>query len=108
MEPIKDCQSECCGNINQIGNDQEWEEIDVTVDSGAYNNVCGKELLPRLGIRETEALKNRQFFHTASKEKLHSLGEKVIRRCNEEGASAGIVFQVVEGVKDNLASVRKI
>ena len=50
----------------------------------------------------------REYFYTASKEKLHNLGEKVIKGYNDEGLAAGIVFQVVEGVKDNLASIRKI
>ena len=34
--------------------------------------------------------------------------QKVIRGFNEDGVAAGIVFQVVEKVQDNLASVRKI
>ena len=87
---------------------QEWEEVEITVDSGAYTNVCGEGLLPEVGKKETEASRKGEYFFTASKEKVHNLGEKTIKGYNSEGVPAGIVFQVVEKVKDNLASVRKI
>ena len=64
--------------------------------------------LLEIGKRETEASRNREYFYTASKEKVYNLGEKVVRGFNNDGVAAGIVFQVVEKVKDNLASVRKI
>ena len=34
--------------------------------------------------------------------------EKIVKGCTHDGIAAGIVFQVVEKVQDNLASVRKI
>ena len=103
-------KSECDykGNINTIGNQGQWKELEITVDSGAYNNVCGKELMPEIGMKETKASRRGEYFFTASKEKVHNLGEKTIKGYNDEGVPAGIVFQVVEKVKDNLASVRKI
>ena len=63
---------------------------------------------PELGKRETQSSRNGEYFSTASKEKVHNLGEKTIKGYNEQGVPAGIVFQVAEKVKDNLASVRKI
>ena len=61
--------------------------------------MCGEGLLPEIEKRETLASKNRELFYTASKEKAHNLGEKVVKGCNDDGVLAGIVFQVVENFK---------
>ena len=39
---------------------------------------------------------------------MYNVGENVIKGYSDEGVPAGIVFQVVEKVRDNLASVRMI
>ena len=39
-----------------IGNQGQWKEVEVTVDSGAYNNVCGKELMPEIGMKPSDWL----------------------------------------------------
>ena len=59
----KDFKEEDCKNVNAVKQDEdEWTCVEVTVDSGAYDNVCSKDLLPELGVRETEASKNKEFF----------------------------------------------
>ena len=57
------------GNINTVGNQSQCKEVEITVDSGAYNNVCGEELLPEIERKGTEASRRREYFFTASKEK---------------------------------------
>ena len=57
-----------------------------------------KGLLPELEKRDTEASRRNEFFYTASKEKVHNLGEKVVKAYHQDGVQAGILFQVVEKV----------
>ena len=52
-------QFEVLGNMCGVENEQEeeWEEIDVTVDSGAIDNVMEKEKGMKFGIKQTEKSK---------------------------------------------------
>ena len=59
--------------------EKEWKRIEITVDSGAYDNVCSEDLLPELGVKATEASNNKEFFYTASTQKTYNKREKIVK-----------------------------
>ena len=76
-EQVKMLKEIVGGNVKGIEEtEEEWEEVEITVDSGAFNNVCGKGLMPQVETKETDASRRKEYFYTASKEKVHNLGKK--------------------------------
>ena len=72
-----------------------WEEIEITVDSGACDTVLPSRMLPGVKLEETEASRRGEEYEVANGHSMFNEGEK---RCvmTTKGSSTpkGIVFQV--------------
>ena len=87
--------------------DEEWEYINVTVDSGAVDHVVNEECGKQFGVRETEMSKKGGYYVAANNTKIYNKGERDVKGYTEEGRKAGMTFQVA-GVNGPLGSVRKM
>jgi hypothetical protein len=85
----------------------EWQEIQVTVDSGACDHVCNPEEVDPKEIRETEAVRRGVTYTCASGKSILNEGEVKIDGITPQGQELSLTMQVA-GVKKPLASVRKM
>ena len=58
-----------------LGNGK-WEPVELTIDSGAGNNVAPKSAFPWLPIEPNENSKSGRYYVTANGKKVYVLGEK--------------------------------
>ena len=96
------CQDECCRlgiletiddheEVNTVG---EWEEIMITVDSGASETVIGE--VQAKTIPTTKGNKSGVKYALANGELVDNEGEKNMVICSIEGVSRSITAQVTE------------
>jgi len=86
---------------------QGWEEIKVTVDSGACDHVIPKQTVRPEDIKITDAVRKGVTYFTANGQPLPNEGEVNVSGRTREGHALGLTMQVA-GVKKPLASVRKM
>ena len=87
--------------------DEEWEWINVTVDSGAVDHVVDKECGKQFGRRETEMSRRKGYYTAANDTKIYNEGEREVSGFTAEGRQAGMTFQVC-AVNGPLGAVRKM
>ena len=96
------------GEILHMGNGEgEWEEVKITVDSGAVDTVGPRTLGKGIPLVETEASKQGKHYRAANDTKLAIHGKKNIYGYTAEGTKIGIDVQIAD-VKKTLGSVRRI
>ena len=96
------------GEILHMGHGEgEWEEVKITVDSGAVDTVGPRTLGKGIPLLETEASKQRKFYRAANDTKIAIHGKKNICGYTAEGTKIGMDVQIAE-VKKTLGSVRRI
>ena len=87
--------------------EQEWEEIEMAVDSGATETVINEDMLKSIEIKAGDAQKRGVQYEVASGELIPNLGEKKFMGVSESGDARTITAQVCD-VNKALLSVRKI
>ena len=92
--------------IAAVKEDEEWEEIELTVDSGATDTVIQPKALPSVETKEGPAFKRGVEYEMANGEYAPNLGEKKFHGMTEEGCVRGLTAQVVD-VSQNLLSVHR-
>ena len=92
--------------LNPIGNN-EWEEIEVAVDSGATENVMSPGTLTSRPITSVPAFVRGVKYEVANGVQIPNLGERKFLGYMEDGAVRGITAQVC-AVNKTLMSVIKI
>jgi hypothetical protein len=85
----------------------EWEEINITVDSGAVDHVAGKDVGSQFQMKDTEMSKKGGYYMAANDTRIYNEGERRVTGYTKEGKKAGMVFQVCN-VNGPLGSVRRI
>ena len=83
----------------------EWEEMDVAVDSGSTENVVGSEMLR--SVATVPGGKKGVQYEVANGVLVENEGEKKVFIETEEGAKKALTFQVTD-VSKPLLSVRKV
>ena len=92
--------------INSVEADDEWQEIQLAVDSGATETVVGTNMLTNIATTQGEAYHQGVQYEVASGELLDNMGEKTFVGYNEEGAARRMTAQVCD-VNKALLSVKK-
>ena len=92
--------------INNLG-DQEWEELEMTVDSGATETVINDDMLQNIDTKQGNAYKRGVKYEVANGEVIDNLGEKTFEGVLESGEVRGVTAQVCD-VNKALMSVRKM
>ena len=87
--------------------EQEWEELDMAVDSGATETVIGEDMLRNIDIKEGDALRRGVEYEVASGELIPNLGEKQFVGVSDNGDVRRLTAQVCS-VNKALLSVKKI
>ena len=85
----------------------EWEQVDVTVDSGCARNVAPPGMCPDIPVTETEESKAGRVFYAANGTTIPNMGEKLIGMKTQEGDTAWMKFQVTPVTKA-LGSVKTL
>ena len=86
--------------------EQEWEEIEMAVDSGATETVVGEDMLQTIETKEGAAFKKGVQYEVASGDLIPNLGEKQFVGINDAGDARNITAQVCD-VNKALLSVKK-
>ena len=86
--------------------EQEWQEIELAVDSGATETVVGDGMLTNIETTEGSAFKRGVQYEVASGDLIPNLGEKRFEAVNEAGVIRGMTAQVCE-VNKALLSVKR-
>ena len=92
--------------LNAIKSDG-WEEVEMTVDSGASETVVGEEMVVTANLKESEGSRRGIEYKVANGESIPNLGEKVFAALTEEGISRNIKAQVCS-VQQGLLSVKRM
>ena len=92
--------------INAVAED-EWVEVEATVDSGASETVMGEKTLNGvIGITEGPAFERGVKYECADREQIPNLGERTFLGFTEEGQANAVAAQVC-AVNQTLMSVSK-
>ena len=95
-------------SVKAIGDtEQEWEEIELAVDSAATETVIGEDMLSRVAMKQGPAYKRGVEYEVANGVRIPNLGEKSFRAVSEENVERSITAQVCE-VNKALLSVQKV
>ena len=94
---------ECVSAVEE----QEWEEIELAVDSGATETVIGEDMLKNIDLKQGEAYKRGVQYEVASGELIPNLGEKKFMGICEGGEERMMTAQVCD-VNKALLSVKRI
>ena len=92
--------------INQIGSD-EWQQIEMTVDSGASETVIGEDMIESAELKEGRASRKGTVYEVANGVRTPNRGEKSFIGTIEEWISRAITAQVCD-VNKGLLSVRRM
>ena len=93
--------------VNLLDFEGEWEEIEMTVDSGATETVIGEEMLKTVETKEGAACRRGVEYEVANGIRIPNLGEKKFVGISETGQKRMITAQVCE-VNKALLSVKKV
>ena len=85
----------------------EMVALEVTIDSGAAENVLSEECVPSVKTTPSEGSRARMNFLAANGDKIPNQGEKKLRVVTQEGLERSMLFQVAPVTKP-LGSVSKI
>ena len=75
---------ECEGEIGQV-RWGDWEELEVTIDSGAVDTVGPRGIAPKVPLEETDASRNGRYYTAANGTKIAIHGMKKVQGYTEEG-----------------------
>jgi len=92
----------------QLDPDQEWEKVEMTVDSGSVDTVGPPTIGVGIPINPTKASKAGRNYTAANGTKIKNLGEKKLQALSAEFDQLSIHMQVGETVNKFLGSVAKI
>ena len=87
--------------------EQEWEEIEMAVDSGATETVVGENMLTSIDTKEGSAYKRGVQYEVASGDLIPNLGEKRFVGICENGETRNMTAQVCD-VNKALLSVKRM
>ena len=87
--------------------EQEWEEVEMAVDSGATETVVGESMLPGVETKPGEASRRGVQYEVANGDRIDNLGEKKFTCVVEEGCECDMKAQVCD-VNKALLSVREM
>ena len=57
-------------------NPEDWEEIEITIDSGACDTVLPSHMLPGVQLEDTEASRNGEEYEVANGHSIFNEGQK--------------------------------
>ena len=104
-EALEDGEEE---DIMHLGDDHTgWEEVKITIDSGAVDTVGPKDVGMGFPVQPTEASKKGMFYRAANNTKIAIHGKKALRGYTNEGSEIGLDMQIAD-VKKALGSVRRM
>ena len=93
--------------IHSVEADEEWQELELAVDSGATETVVGTNMLTNIATTEGSAFKRGVQYEVASGELIDNLGEKTFVGYSEGGDARGLTAQVCD-VNKALLSVKRM
>ena len=93
-------------SLNVVSHDG-WEELELTVDSGASETVVPEGMVNSVEVKEGPAAKSGVQYECANGDRIPNLGEQKFVAYTQEGCQKGIRAQVCE-VNKALLSVRRL
>ena len=87
--------------------EDEWEELEMAVDSGATETVVGLEMLKAIKLIEGQAFKRGVKYEVANGVRIPNMGEKTFVGTTDDGTKREITAQVCD-VNKPLLSVSKM
>ena len=93
--------------VRSASHEDEWEELEMVVDSGASETVAQEEILPSIEVKEGEARKKGVKYEVADGTLIPNLGEKTFVAVGENGTLRKMRVQVCD-VNKPLLSVRRV
>ena len=79
---------------SDAGRDGEWQAVEVTMDSGAADNVCPVTAFPGIPLVPNRNSQQGKYYLAANRQKVYVLGEKSVVMRTQEGQLRRITFQV--------------
>lgn len=92
--------------FNTVDCHEEWEQVEMAVDSGASETVLSVDQLQGVELKEGAAYRRGVQYEVANGVRIPNLGEKVFKGVTAEGLQRTITSQVCE-VNKSLLSVSK-
>ena len=103
LRPLSTIEPEGVNSVQK----QEWESIELAVDSGASETVIGEDMLTAVETKEGPASRRGVQYEVANGVRIPNLGEKSFRGYTDEGLRRSMKAQVCD-VNKALLSVHKL
>jgi hypothetical protein len=101
----------CLGHVNIIGDrnshKEEFEVIEVNIDSGAIDSCIPPNVAEQFKVRSTKMSENGGYYTSASGGAIYNEGERDVHGVTDDSQEVGMTFQVAK-VRGPLGSVRRI
>ena len=97
----------CNLELNTVGSDEGTDDLWITIDSGASENVISEKMAPQVKVRPSQGSREGVRYVTANGETMANKGEKHIQVKTNEGHKCMLNMQVTD-VKKPLMSVARI
>jgi len=94
-------------SIRELNETEEWEEIEMAVDSGATEHVMNEDSLRTIETKDGEASRQGVVYEVANGVRIPNLGEKTFVAESEEGIKRRMRAQIAD-VNKGLLSVSKV
>ena len=92
--------------LNAVTSEEEWQEIELAVDSGATESVVHEDMATNIATVPGEASRRGVSYKVANGEQLPNLGEKIFEAVSENHVLRKMTAQVCD-VDTGLLSVSK-
>jgi hypothetical protein len=93
--------------LNTVGQDEGTDDLWITIDSGASENVISEKMAPQVKVQPSQGSREGVRYVTANGETMANKGEKHIQVKTSEGHKCMLNMQVTD-VKKPLMSVARI
>ena len=96
-------QAEACNNLCMNTYDDEYEKIEVMIDSGASETVASMDKFPAYPLEDTTA-SGTTYSSAAEKqaEAIVNMGQKYVQVTDEQGSTSWAKFQMCKGLGEKL------
>jgi hypothetical protein len=101
------CINSKMGEVNAMGKDENQEEMWLTIDSGASENVIGRDCARRFPVKPSAGSIAGVQYMAANGEVMRNEGEKEVKVVTKEGSRCTLKMQVTNVTKP-LMSVSRI
>ena len=84
--------------LNRVGDEDEYEQVESHLDSGAAKSVCPREWCPQFPVTPSKSSIGDEHFRTATGARVKNEGDRVVTGWAETGAKLNMRFRTLRSL----------